>query len=173
MDLWGHHVVGRDDRPLTELRALRPYADAVAGSRARDDNWQICSLEPGADLADSLALLVQLAAETGAPALLASVTSDESASVEGFSGPAGYWRAFIPSRRPQLRRVTPVPAPVADEVAAGAARWAAAAGHSVAPGPIVELLCASENTGTDDVLEELLNRLGLTSPPVDALARTT
>jgi hypothetical protein len=150
----GYLVVGRNDRPLPELYVLRPFLPAVAGHRARGDGWQIWELDAEAAVADSVALLVALAAATGAPALLGSVLDAGRAAVEGFSGAGGYWRALVPA--------APGAAPRAvEEVAGRAAGWAAAARRAVAADPIAEFLRTPPRTRADGMVEELLSLLGL------------
>ncbi|GAA2444576.1 hypothetical protein GCM10010191_71590 [Actinomadura vinacea] len=150
----GYLVVGRNDRPLSDLYVLRSFLPAVAGNRPRADGWQICDLDAGAAIADSVTLLVDIAAETNAPALLGSVLDTGRAAVEGFSGAGGYWRAVLPAGPGADQR------PV-EEVAACVARWASAARHTVAAAPIAEFLRAPSRSQVDGMFEELLSLLGL------------
>ncbi|MEU6041372.1 hypothetical protein ABZ801_38895 [Actinomadura sp. NPDC047616] len=163
MGFWGYLVVGRDDRPLPELYTMRPYHSGIAGNRARADNWQVCSLGSGVAVPDTVRLLVDLSAETRAPALMASVVNDDCVSVEGFSSD-GYWQACPPRRgrdgaaagRWELREEA-----CAREAAARAAGWAVAAGRSVTAEPIAALLITCGDRRVDGFFEEFLVRLGL------------
>nr|BFE36344.1 hypothetical protein GCM10010200_085950 [Actinomadura rugatobispora] len=153
----GYLVVGRNDRPLPELYVLRPFLPAVAGHRALGDGWQIWELGADAAVADSVALLVDIAAATRAPALLGSFLSAGRAAVEGFSGAGGYWRALVPAG--------PGAAPCAvEEMAGRAACWAAAARRAVAARPIADFLRTPPRTRADGVVEDLLSLLGLPGP---------
>ncbi|GAA3984074.1 hypothetical protein GCM10023085_77710 [Actinomadura viridis] len=152
----GYLVVGRNERPLADLYVLRALLPAVTVSRPRGNGWQVCELGGEAAIADSVSLLVDLAAATRAPALLASATDGDGATVEGFSGSGGYWKAALP--------VTGTgPLPVA-ELAARVVAWAASAQHPVAPAPVVEFLRAPGRDRVDGMLEELLALLGLAAP---------
>lgn len=149
MGFAGYHIVGRDDRPLSELYALKPHRHWVTGNRPRADNWQVCSLGPDACLGDSLSLLIDVAAETFEPVLLASFSVSDGTAVEGFSSPYGYWWS-------RLTRAS-----CADDVAGRAAQWATAAGRVVEPAPIADLLGSGSAARMEAVFEELLERLGL------------
>ncbi|MFG2007052.1 hypothetical protein ACGFNU_48685 [Spirillospora sp. NPDC048911] len=165
-----HLLVARDDRPLPELYALRPYRRAVAGNEPRGDNWQVCSLDSDAGLGDSVALLVEIAAETHTAALLASFMEDDRVAVEGFSGPYGYWQAVLGARRAAGDRVLEPPVFSAEEAAAVAAKWAEAAARPVPADSILEVLRAPVEPSAEAVFEELLNRLGLTGATDTSLA---
>lgn len=165
-----HLLVARDDRPLPELYALRPYRRSVAGNLPRDDNWQVCSLDSGAGLGDSVSLLVEIAAETHMAALLASFTDGGCAAVEGFSRPYGYWQAVLGTEHAAGCRALESPVFSAEEAAAGAAKWAEAAARPVSPDPILEVLTAPVAPSAEAVFEELLNRLGLTGATDTSLA---
>jgi hypothetical protein len=149
MSFSGYHIVGRDDRPLPELYALKPHRQWVTGNRPRADNWQVCTLRPDAALGDSVSLLIDVAAETFEPVLLASFTISDGSAVEGFSSPYGYW----------WTRLTQ--ASCADDVAQRAAKWATAAGHAVEASPIADLLASTSAVRMDALFEEFLERLGL------------
>ena len=149
----GYLVVGRNERPLPELYVLRPFLPAVTGHRAHGDGWQVWELGADAAVTDSVTLLVDITAATGAPSLLGSVLDAGYAAVEGFSAAGGYWE-------------TPVPVGSADphaveEVARRAARWAAAARHEVPADPIAEFLRRPPCTRPEGLLDELLRLLGL------------
>ncbi|MEW2355653.1 hypothetical protein [Spirillospora sp. NPDC029432] len=139
---------------MPDLFVLRQFLPAVTGTRPRDDGWQVCELDPAADIADSVSLLVDLAAATHAPALLASVLDGGHAAVEGFSGASGYWRALLPGGS----GAGPLPAA---ETARHLVEWAADAHRTVAAEPITELLSAPEPRRADGAFEELLSLLGL------------
>jgi hypothetical protein len=149
MSFSGYHIVGRDDRPLPELYALRPHRQWVTGNRPRADNWQVCSLGPEAYLGDSITLLIDVAAETFGPVLLASFIASEGSAVEGFSSPYGYWWT-------RLTRAS-----CAADVADRAVKWATAANRTVQAPPIADLLAAPSAERMDAVFEEFLDRLGL------------
>ncbi|MBO2452663.1 hypothetical protein J4573_36610 [Actinomadura barringtoniae] len=150
MGFSGYLIVGRDDRPLPELHSLKQHRQCVTGNRPRADNWQVCSLGPDAGLGDSISLLIEVAAETFEPVLLASFTvGEDGAAVEGFSGPYGYWWT-------RLTRAS-----CAGDVAGRAVQWATAAGREVEAGPIADLLAARSAPHLEAVFEELLERLGL------------
>ncbi|GAA2632713.1 hypothetical protein SMC26_30580 [Actinomadura fulvescens] len=165
-----HLLVARDDRPLPELYALRPYVGFVAGNQARDDNWQVCSLGCDAGLGDSVSLLVEIAAETHTAAMLASFFDGGCAAVEGFSRPYGYWQAVLGTAHAPGCPAFESPAFSAEEAAAGAARWAEAAAHPVPPDPILEVLQGPVEPSAEAIFEELLNRLGLTGATDTSLA---
>jgi hypothetical protein len=149
MGFSGYHIVGRDDRPLPELYALKPHRHWVTGNLPRADNWQVCSLRSGADLGDSISLLIDIAAETFEPVLLASFVLSEGSAVEGFSSPYGYWWT-------RLTRAS-----CASDVAERAVNWAAAAHRTVEATTIVDLLGSPSAARMDAVFEEFLERLGL------------
>ena len=159
MGFWGYLVVGRDDRPLPELYALRPFRSDVAGNRVRADNWQICSLRSEASIPDTVALLVELCAETHAPVLMVSVLNDDCVSVEGFSQD-GYWQA-CPARHSAAAGERSGDAACATEAAVRAVGWAAAADRRIEADPIADLLFAPPDRRVDGFFEELLERLGL------------
>ncbi|KAB2341020.1 hypothetical protein [Actinomadura rudentiformis] len=165
-----HLLVARDDRPLPELYALRPYRRSVVGNRTRDDNWQVCSLDSGAGLGDSVSLLVEVAAETHTAALLASFTEGGCAAVEGFSRPYGYWQSVLGTGHAAACPALESPVFSAEEAAAGAAKWAEAASRPVPPEALLEVLQAPVAPSADAVFEELLNRLGLTGVTDTSLA---
>ncbi|MFI0356897.1 hypothetical protein [Actinomadura sp. 9N407] len=139
---------------MPDLHVLRPFLPAVTANRLRGDGWQVCELDGDADIADSVSLLVDIAAATYAPALLASVVDGEHAAVEGFSGLSGYWRTSLAGGP------APGPLPVG-EVARHLVDWAAAARRTVDAEPITELLRAPAPQRVDGAFEELLSLLGL------------
>ncbi|MFB4319474.1 hypothetical protein [Actinomadura sp. 21ATH] len=136
---------------MPELFVLRQLLPAVTGTLPRGDGWQVCELDGAAGIADSVSLLVDIAAATHAPALLASGLDGGPAAVEGFSGASGYWKVLLSGGGP-------LPAA---ETARHLVEWAADAHRTVAAEPIEELLGAPAHRRVDGVFEELLSLLGL------------
>ncbi|GLW67068.1 hypothetical protein Arub01_53110 [Actinomadura rubrobrunea] len=167
MSFWGHLVVARDERPLPELYTMRPYRRDVACTRVRADDWQVCALRSGAAVPDTVRLLVELSAETHAPALLASVADGDCASVEGFSTD-GYWQAWPRTRGRGGAGEEPSGEVCAHEAAARAAGWAAAAGRRVDAAPIAALLSEPADRRADVFFEDLLTLLGIDAAPAPA-----
>jgi hypothetical protein len=110
-----------------------------------------------------VSLLVDIAAATYAPSLLASVLDRDHTAVEGFSGLSGYWRVSLPG----APATGPLPA---QEVARRLVDWAAAARRTVDAEPIAELLRAPahrrvDGMRVDGMFEDLLSLLGLAGTP--------
>lgn len=101
MGFWGTYVVGRSDRPLPELDALKTSAECVMGVARGADGWQAVQIHrapQGWDWSSPLPWLQTLVAvmeETGRPVLGASVYDSDGARLVGYSREAGRWNGWL------------------------------------------------------------------------------
>ena len=167
MGLWGSFVVGRAAVPLPELTAVAERSEGIEDHQSYADGWQVGQY-PGPELAhDAAALLTEVAAETGAPALTGFVLDSDTIVVEGYSEPHGYWRACLVRHAMQgyceddgedFDAVYPTP-----EQATGAAlRWAGDAGLTPDPDAVRETFQVEQvDLFAEGLFFELLHALGI------------
>jgi hypothetical protein len=104
MGFWGTYIVGRWERSLLELPALRGTEESWHGRGA--DGWQAVQVHHGPDGFDSRdlpapweATLTALMAQSGNPVLAAVVMDSDGAQLIGHSPVAGRWGGWLDLER--------------------------------------------------------------------------
>ena len=165
MGYWGYFVVGRSERPLSELDAL---AGAKEGMELRDEapgGWQLWEYPNGEGDVGNMNVL---ATETGAPALFGYVMDSDCVVVEAAAPASGSWttclaRAAMASylgagnEGLTLEDYFLEPRDAADRAVA----WAAEAGRDVDAEPLVDVLTAEPDPLAENLFFRLLDRLGV------------
>ncbi|MCI3275983.1 hypothetical protein [Streptomyces cylindrosporus] len=164
MGYWGYYVVGRSERPLTEL-------DALAGAKGMElraeapGGWQVWEYPSGDGEVGNMNVL---AAQSGAPALFGYVMDSASVVVEAAAPESGAWTTCLAraamagylnagNEGLTLEDYFLEPRDAADRAVA----WAAEAGHEVDAGPLVDVLTADPDPLAENLFFRLLDRLGV------------
>ncbi|RIJ68751.1 hypothetical protein D1871_22545 [Nakamurella silvestris] len=95
MGLWATYVVCRTGSDLAEVSAITERSEGLDWSDERPGSWKIGQYLGHELTADSDDLLLDLTAETGAPALLAHVMDSNAAVVQGCDPGGGVWQAGL------------------------------------------------------------------------------
>lgn len=163
---WESFVVCRSETPLDDLRAVTERHDGIEDHSHRPGGWQVGQY-PGAELADDgPAMLAELAAETGSPALAGFVLDSDTIHVEGFSASGGYWRACLSRDAAEAYcedddEDFAAEFPTAEEAARSAAAWSVEAGGTPDFPGLVEVFAIAESDFAEALYFELLDRLGI------------
>ncbi|NUP24806.1 MAG: hypothetical protein HOZ81_53890 [Streptomyces sp.] len=164
MGYWGYFVVGRGERPLTELDAL-VGAEGMALRDEAPGGWQVWEC-PGSG--GDIGSMNALAQETGAPALFGYVMDSDCVVVEAAAPDSGAWTTCL-ARAAMAGYLTAgdegltledyflEPGDAADRAVA----WAAEAGHEVNAESLVDVLTADADPLAENIFFRLLDRLGV------------
>ncbi|MFE0249755.1 hypothetical protein [Streptomyces sp. NPDC059010] len=164
MGYWGYFVVGRGERPLTELDALAG-ADGMALRDEAPGGWQVWEYpSSGGDIGSMNAL----AQETGAPALFGYVMDSDCVVVEAAAPQSGAWTTCL-ARAAMAGYLAAGDASLTLEdyflepgdAADRAVAWAAEAGHEVNAESLVDVLTADADPLAENIFFRLLDRLGV------------
>ncbi|MEU6145484.1 hypothetical protein ABZ848_34695 [Streptomyces sp. NPDC047081] len=164
MGYWGYYVVGRSERPLTELDALAGAKDMELRVEA-PGGWQVWEYPSGDGEVGNMNVL---AAQSGAPALFGYVMDSASVVVEAAAPESGAWTTCLAraamagylnagNEGLTLEDYFLEPRDAAERAVA----WAAEAGHDVDAGPLVDVLTADPDPLAENLFFRLLDRLGV------------
>ncbi|BAC71103.1 hypothetical protein AQJ43_02980 [Streptomyces avermitilis] len=172
MAYWGYFVVGRSERPLAELGALTA-ASGMTLLQTAPGGWQVWEYPSGDGDVGSMNALAR---ETGAPALFGYVMNSVCVAVEAAAPQSGAWTTCL-ARRAMAGYLAGGPGDgeqeglgVEDyfltpgEAAERAVAWAAEAGHTVAPGPLAQVLGVDPDPSeplAENLFFRFLDRLGV------------
>lgn len=176
MGFWGSFVVCRAAVPLPELTAVADRSEGIEDLQSYPDGWQVGQYS-GPELAhDATALLTEVAAETGAPALTGFVLDSDAIVVEAYSKPRGYWRACLVRQAMQgyceddgedFHAVYLTP----DQATTAALGWALDAGLTPDPAAVHTVFQVEEvEMFAEGLFFDLLKALGIMHPPPSASA---
>ncbi|GII29915.1 hypothetical protein [Planotetraspora mira] len=169
MGFWGVFVVARTEAPLIRLDALKSY-DGRPHECARPlDGWQIWQLDAVESLPDPPDLAVNLAHETGGPALVGFVFDSDCMGVDAYSRSTGSWATCLD--RQNMDAYYRLDGLAVDDCylsceksAEEAVKWAADAGYRVPAEPIAEVLRSRSDPFAEDLFFEFVQRLGIPYP---------
>ncbi|MEV3873249.1 hypothetical protein [Streptomyces sp. NPDC049906] len=165
MGYWGYYVVGRGGEPLDGTDALAAVRGELSLLERRADGWQVWECPGGEDGTD-IGSMNALALETGAPALFGYVMNSACVVVEAAAPDGGGWTtcldraataAHLGGDERTLEDYFLTPTDAADR----AVGWAAEAGATVAPAPLVEVLGARADPSAEQLFFRFLERLGV------------
>ncbi|MGC0205804.1 hypothetical protein [Streptomyces levis] len=165
MGYWGYFVVGRGERPLAELDALAGAADAMTRHTSAPDGWQVWEY-PGGE--GDVGNMIDLAGETGAPALFGYVMNSECVVLEAAAPESGAWTTclargamagYLGAGQEGLTLEDYFLEP--GDAAERAVRWAAEAGHEVNAGTLLDVLTSDPDPLAENLLFRFLDRLGV------------
>jgi len=168
MGFWGSFVLARaEQESLLDLPPVTSRSEGLE-EEVRLGDWRLGRFE-GPELAqDAGALLADLVAATGAPALTAFVLDSDAVVVDGLSA-AGPWRACL--AREAMRGYCEDDGedfgiyPSATAAAAAAADWAREAGCTPDEQFLERVFATDEaDLFAEDLFTSLLQALGLTGP---------
>ncbi|MET9389983.1 hypothetical protein ABZY20_06130 [Streptomyces sp. NPDC006624] len=165
MGYWGYFVVGRGERPLTELTALAEVADGMTRHTSAADGWQVWEYASGDG---AMGNMNALARETGAPALFGYVMNSECVVLEAAAPESGAWTTCL-ARAATARYLAAGQEGLTledyflepSDAAGRAARWAAEAGHEVNADDLVDVLTSDPDPLAENLLFRFLGRLGV------------
>ncbi|MGQ4385499.1 hypothetical protein [Streptomyces sp. SAS_270] len=165
MGYWGYYVVGRSERPLAEL-VVPAGARGMALRSTGPDGWQVWEYPGGGD--GGVGSMNALARETGAPALFGYVMDSDCVAVEAAAPDSGVWTTCL-ARDAMAGHLdgNEEGLSVDDcfleprDAAERAVAWAAEAGHTVAPEPLLDILTADADLLAENLFFRLLDRLGV------------
>ncbi|MDN3252239.1 hypothetical protein ACFW4O_37795 [Streptomyces mutabilis] len=152
MGYWGYFVVGRAERPLTELDALSGAAEMTLRQSA-PDGWQVWEF-PGGD--GDVGNMNDLAGQTGAPALFGYVMDSDCVVVEAAAPESGAWTTclarsamagYLGAEQEGLTLEDYFLEP--RDAAERAVAWAAEAGRTASAGELTEVLAADPGVGSE------------------------
>ncbi|KOG31910.1 hypothetical protein [Streptomyces resistomycificus] len=167
MGYWGYFVVGRGERPLTELEPLSDVGDMTLLTSA-PGGWQVWEYPSGdGDVGSMNALAVG----TGAPALFGYVMDSAAVVVEAAAPESGTWTTCLGRAAMATYLGAGQEGPALEDyflepgdAARRAVAWAAEAGHEVDAGPVIDVLTADPDPEAGVPAENLffrfLDRLG-------------
>jgi hypothetical protein len=165
MGYWGYYVVGRSERPLAELDALAVAPGMVLRTTA-PDGWQVWEYPSGEGEVGSMNTLAR---ETGAPALFGYVMDSDCVVVEAAAPESGAWTTclaraamaagYLGESEDGLTVDDYFLEP--SDAAERAVAWAAEAGHTVAAGPLLDVLTADADPLAENLLFRFLDQLGV------------
>lgn len=167
MGFWGTLVVCKSAVPLIDVSAISERDEGLVWHQDRESGWQVGQYMSQDLFRDCKALLVELAAETQAPALAGFVLDSDAVELAGFSVENGYWKACL--AREAMRNYCEdadldfdVEFPMADAAPRDAAAWAAAAGTTPDIEALDTVFSADQADGhAEDLFFELLGFLGI------------
>ncbi|MCM1972618.1 MULTISPECIES: hypothetical protein [Streptomyces] len=163
MGYWGYYVVGRADRPLAELAALSG-APGMTLRQETPGGWQIWEY-PGGE--GDVGNMLELAHQTGEPALFGYVMDSECAVIEAAGPESGAWAACI-GREAMARRLGAGEDVSLDDyflqprdAAERAVAWAAEAGHTVTAEALLGVFDTDPDSLAENHFFQLLDGLGV------------
>ncbi|MFR0357825.1 hypothetical protein [Streptomyces sediminimaris] len=162
MGYWGYFVVGRSERPLTQLDALSG-AEGMELRTGAPGGWQVWEYPNGEG---EVGNMNTLAGETGAPALFGYVMDSDCVVVEASAPVSGAWTTCL-ARVAMAGYLGTDGLTVEDyfleprDAADRAVAWAAEAGHDVPAGPLLDVLNAEADPLAENLFFRLLDRLGV------------
>ncbi|WP_093799426.1 hypothetical protein [Streptomyces sp. Wb2n-11] len=168
MGFWGYFVVGRSGRPLAELAALADVREGLVLHETRGDGWQVWVRSSEPQAGDMGALARGVCGETGTPALFAFVMDSDCVVVEGATSAeaAGSWFGCL--GREAMAGHLGADGLVLEDLfltpegaAVKAVEWSAAAGRTVAPGALADVLRQEADPLAEELFARFLDRLGL------------
>ncbi|MBD0839274.1 MULTISPECIES: hypothetical protein [unclassified Streptomyces] len=164
MGYWGYFVVGRAERPLTELGVSAGDRDMTL-RREAPGGWQVWEY-PSSE--GEVGSMNALADRTGSPALFGYVMDSDCVVVEAAGPESGAWTTclaraamagYLSAGQEGLTLEDYFLEP--RDAAERAVAWAAEAGHEVAPEPLLEVLTADPDPVAENLFFRLLDRLGV------------
>lgn len=162
MGYWGYFVVGRGERPLTELDALSGVKGLALLNQA-PGGWQVWEYPSGEG---DVGNMNDLARETGAPALFGYVMDSDCVVVEAAAPESGAWTTCL-GRSAMAAYLGEDGLTVEDyfldpsDAAERAVAWSAEAGHEVNAESLVAVLSADADPLAENLFFRLLDRLGV------------
>ncbi|MEV0176743.1 hypothetical protein AB0I00_37235 [Streptomyces sp. NPDC050803] len=164
MGYWGYFVVGRAERPLTELEVPVGAGDMTLRQEA-PGGWQVWEY-PSSE--GEVGSMNALADRTGSPALFGYVMDSDCVVVEAAAPESGAWTTCL-ARAAMAGRLSAGQEGLTLEdyfleprdAAERAVAWAAEAGHEVAAEPLLEVLTADPDPLAENLFFRLLDRLGV------------
>ncbi|MFD7240605.1 hypothetical protein [Streptomyces massasporeus] len=165
MGYWGYFVVGRGERPLSELEALAGAGDGLTRRASAPGGWQVWEY-PSSD--GDIGNMNALARETGAPALFGYVMNSECVVLEAAAPESGAWTTclarsamagYVGAGRDGLTLEDYFLEPA--DAAERAVRWAAEAGREVNADALVDVLTSDPDLLAENLLFRFLDRLGV------------
>jgi hypothetical protein len=165
--MWGSFVVCRSEQPLDDVTAIIERDDGLSGYWTGPSGWQVGEY-PGSFIVDDAAqLLVDLVAETSAPALTGFVMDSDCVDIQAHASKSGSWRACL-DRAAMASYLAEDGTSLADrflapaDAAQRARQWAEEAGLSASPYRLEHLFGdAHADPLAEDLFFGLLTALGL------------
>lgn len=165
MGYWGYLVVGRSERPLTELEALSSGAGEMILRAEAPGGWQVWEY-PSVD--GDVGNMNELARETGAPALFGYVMDSRCVVVEAAAPRSGSWTTCLARAAMAgylgagdegltLEDYFLEPGDAAERAVA----WAAEGGHEVNAEPLADVLTSDPEPLAENLFFRMLDRLGV------------